>query len=262
MKIYNLTQRFFYAIFIVITLSACTKTTPTSNSDVVESYYSLLQNNVDGSFLFQSQINNNPSLKNIVLVTGFFYNKKNDKTEAGGPVLIGGYQLLPDTLQYQSIHLSTDSLFGVDLTFRLIPPPSMDTASITATFYSPAAIYITNNSVVPAQINLSSDSSLPITWNADSRNKNGVNIYADFLPTRFPNDSLFNVGYKNEINNSVMVPDNGRTILPASFFSKFPIGANIMLFVGRGNAIIVQSGIYRYYLGGFINAMEPIVITK
>jgi len=57
-----------------------------------------------------------------------------------------------------------------------------------------------------------------------------------------------------------MVSDNGRTVLPASFFTKFPKNETIHLFIGRGNAIIFQSGNYRYFFGGFINAMETIIL--
>ncbi len=217
--------------FITAMAFACGKTTSSSavQPGVVKSYYGFPQNNVDGVFLFQSNINNNPTIKKIAHIIGLFYDKNGKVIAGAAHASIGIYQLVADSLEYQSINLSTDSLFGIDLAFSLTPPRNTATAPVTANFYSPTAIYITNNSIVPGQINLSSGSSLPITWNADLRNNKGVNIYAEFLPTLSPNDSLYNAGYKNEINNSVMVPDNGAMFCLPSFFSKFPKGANVML---------------------------------
>jgi hypothetical protein len=60
----------------------------------------------------------------------------------------------------------------------------------------------------------------------------------------------------------MMVTDNGSIVLPPSFFSKFPKGSAVRLMVGRGNAMIVQSGNYRYYVGGFKNAMEFVNVGK
>jgi len=172
---------------------------------------------------------------------------------------MGIYHFTPGTSgQYSASNLSTDSLYGVNLTFNISAPQGNIDTPVTATFYSPAAIYITNNTAIPVTKKLPYDSSLLVTWNADPKNVNGVNISAQFIS----DDSLVNAGYPSIITNSLMVSDNGSTLLSASFFSKFPKGATLMLFVGRGNAMFVQSGNYRYYFEGFINAMEPVVISK
>jgi len=253
MRVNNSDRECKAAFYVCITSSSAVQ------PGVVKSFYGFPIDNADGLFLFQSEMNNNPAQKKIAQFNGIFYGKDGKPIKGVGSLSMGIYHFVPDTGgQYSGVKLSTDSLYGVNLTFDISAPQDNIDTSVTATFYSPAAIYITNNTAIPVTKKLPADSSLLVTWNADPKNINGVNINAQFIS----NDSLINAGYKPIITNSVMVTDNGSTLLPASFFSKFPKGGNLMLFVGRGNSMIVQSVTYRYFLGGFINAMVPVVITK
>jgi hypothetical protein len=246
----------FLPFLAIVTLSACRKL-PVATTAVpgqVYSYFNLPYLNADGRFLFQNNdVINDSALKRNTQISGNFYNTTNMVYSVGGMANIAGYNMQPNSNgQYQLSNLGNDSLYGKIISYSINLPATQGTGVLTGSFYSPAPIYATN--IPPmTQVNIPPNSTFPITWGADANNTNSVNIMAEYFPTEQTN-SLLAKGDSLFLDNSIMVPDNGSTSLPASFFAKFPTGALLWIFVGRGNAIYVQNGQYVYLLSGFFRS--------
>lgn len=242
---------------------------------VMESYYNFSKVKPDGTFMFESNVmNNDPTEKNTALVGGLFYDKNGSLQNGGGTISIGGYQLTPKGGQYGFDKiLPRDSLYGKNVTFVLRPPSRSSTVTatgspsgitthgtgtiivsdpiVTATLYSPIPINVTNVDPQAAPMSLLTNTLTPLTWNADPNNVNGVVIIAQYLPMLFANQAINALGFNTVIRVSELVPDNGSTTLDPSFFSKFPKGGQLMLFVGRGNYTTASDGTYNYQVGGY-----------
>jgi hypothetical protein len=229
---------------------------------IIESYYKFSTVKPDGKLMFESNLcNNDPQLTNIALVGGVFYDKQGNVETGGGPVSIGSYQLTANskgTYGFDKM-LPQKGLFGTKVTFTVNNKSngngqsgnSQNTA--TATLYSPQPISVTN---VPPRtpINLVANTATAINWNTDPNNPNGVIIIGEYLPTRYMNKKSLSAGYSKMIESSIQVPDNGSTSIPWSFFSKFPQGGHIILWVARGNYTILANGRYSYQVGGYTAA--------
>lgn len=262
--------------------------------DIIESYYKLQTTKVQGTFMFESMVPNNDSkVKNTVLLGGNFYDEDAHTRLFGGTTYIGNNKLEPNAAGTYGFDqaLSRDGLFGTNVTFTLSPrhytgnvlaasgrSTTMTThssttqgdggsGSISTTIYSPIAISITN---VPPQtpVTLVPNNPLIITWNTDPNNQIGVSIIAEYIPLRASNITLMAAGYNTVLTKSILVPDNGTTALPWSFFSQFPIGCNIILWVARGNYTILSDGTYNYQVGGYsaaavweVTVPQPILIN-
>jgi len=230
---------------------------------VIESYYAFTKTKVDGTFMFESNLTNNDANdKNTALAVGVFYDKSGNTQNGGGIVSIGSKQLSPDNAGTYGLDkaYSTDEFFGKKITFILTPPKDISGASrtggsatVSGSLYSPAAISITN---IPARtpVVIQPGMATPITWNTDPNNPNGVIIIAEYLPTLYANRPSLSNGYSSFLTNSMLVTDNGSTAIPWSFFSQYPVGAHIILWVARGNYAILTDGSYNYQIGGYTAA--------
>lgn len=223
---------------------------------VVYSYYNKpYVKNTAGEFLFQTDItNNDSSIKKAAFFLGGF-DSIDATTRKDGIVNIAGYSLLPNPNLNQFYNLAYDSLYGKVISYSIQPPSNEGSVVLKGSFYSPAPIYATNIPPISQTPNyIQPNSTFPITWKADANNTNGVNIWATYYPTRDGNWDLAAKGDSILIENRIMVPDNGSTALPSSFFSKFPTGGSLFIFIGRGNAVYVQSGQYIYLINGFFTS--------
>lgn len=267
---------FVFSLLLSILLVICascskkkeiTKTSPASAEStdllsIIEKYYKFSTIKPDGKIMFQSNLtNNDPSLINTAVIGGVFYDKDGNVDKSPGKISIGGYQLTPSengTYGFDKV-LPQKGLFGTNVTFTVNKGNSNLAASsriqnvATATLYSPQPISITN--VAPrTPINLVTNTATTITWNADPNNPNGVIIIGEYLPTRYMNKKSLTAGYSKMIESSKQVPDNGSTSIPWSFFSTFPPGGHIILWVARGNYTILANGTYSYQVGGYTAA--------
>lgn len=235
--------------FGIIILSACHKTpigTIAAVPGTVYSYFNLpyLQK-TNGEVLFEVNNGDNSQArtKGAQIYGGF--------ATTGGTFNIGGYNInsgLSDNLTY-------DSLYGKVISYSIKPPINEGSSTLTGSLYSPAPIYATNIPMPSQTPNyIAANSPFTLTWNADANNTNGVNIEADYFPNSFQNWNLAAKGDSIYLENKMMLPDNGSMALPASFFAKFPTGANLWIYVGRGNAVYVQNGQYVYLISGFFRS--------
>ncbi len=227
---------------------------------IIERYYKVTNTKVDGKFMFESNLcNNDPTLTNISLAGGIFYDKNGNPQTGGGLVSIGDNKWMPNSHGTYGFDkaLPQKSLFGHDVTFTLTPPSQLTTIAgtntVTTTLYSPQPISITN---VPPRTSviLVPYQNTTITWNADPNNPNGVIIIAEYLPSRYTNKSALSAGNTHVIESSMLVQDNGSTSIPWSFFSNFPAIGHIILWVARGNYTIAGDGTYNYQVGGYTAA--------
>lgn len=251
------TLQIFLLIGIILN-GACRKA-PISQTVAVPgqvySYFNLPYTKTNGQFLIANYaLGNDSSEKKSATIQGNFYNTEKDSIYLGGPVNIAGYHILPTGGNYQLYSLPFDSLFGRNVTLNITPPINMSTMPLTATFYFPAPIYVTN--VKPrATVNIERNAAMPVSWGVDPNNTNGVNIKVEYSPSLSLNDSLRSLGDSALLTNSIVVPDNGSTVLPPDFFAKFPTGANLWVYVSRGNAMILQSGQYKFLLEEFFGTI-------
>lgn len=278
-----------FATLTIVVLSGCKRESKTaiqgaSDSlqakagflDILENYYKVQNTKVQGRFMFESMVpNNDPKVENTVLLGGNFYDEDAHARLYGGTISIGKNNIEPNsegTYGFDKV-LARDGLFGQNVTFTLTPDHKMvanssraaaltssgattqgqgagSTPSVTATIYSPAAISITN--VAPqTPLLLAPGWALPITWNTDPNNTVGVSIIAEYLPLRPFNQSLVAAGFNTPLDKSILVPDNGSTVIPWSFFRDFPQNGHIILWVARGNYTIATDGTYNYQVGGY-----------
>lgn len=266
----------FLILLILIVSFSCNKTkdqtvkntsannNSTSLLDVIDKYYNYANTKVDGKFIFESNLcNNDPTLKNIALVGGVFYDKNGNKQTGTSSITIGNYKLLPNsngTYGFDKV-VSQDGLFGTDVAFSITPPDnnalsspsSVNATAATATVYSPLPISISN---IPPKtpIVLTPNTSTQINWNADSKDTNGVIILGEYIPSRYVNKTALSNGYVYVVESSILVSDNGSYSIPWSFFSKFPGAGHVILWVARGNYSIASNGTYNYQVGGYTAA--------
>lgn len=239
---------------------------------IIENYYKVMNTKVQGRFMFQSVIpNNEANVKKSVLIGGNFYDVETQVRSHGGTVYIGNNKLEPHTdgtYGFDSI-LPREGLYGTDVTFSIIPPsykpvlastngidPGIGNPTgppVSTTIYSPTPISITN-APPRTPITFNANTSLPITWNADPNNPNGVVIIAQYIPERGINQSLMAAGYNHLLTSSELVTDNGSTTIPWSFFTSFPAGGHMVLWIARGNYTILANGSYNYQVGGYSTA--------
>jgi len=251
--------------------------------DIIERYYKMQNTKTEGSFMFQSNLtNNDPKQTKTVLMGGFFNDTKGKFETDGGDVSIAGKLLTNKNGWYGYDKVESQAgMYGTNVTFTLNTPisqggsgassqsqaaagynqkqtqsassaPSAAT-TLSTTLYSPKPITITN--IAPrTTINLVQNASTTITWNADPLDSNGVVIIASYLPTRIFNVFPHSQGYTTVLTSSELVPDNGGTTLPWSFFSQFPQGSHITLWVARGNYTILANKDYSYKVGGYTAA--------
>ncbi len=255
----NHPSHFLIAIIFFLVLSfSCKKEQTTlpglisnnsSNLFSIVHYCGGTNTNLDGEFLFQSNVTNNDSvsaLKGIAEITGFF-TSKNGGVFKGGPISFNGQDLLPDSGGYYNAMMK--GIYGTELNFSLTTPTP--TANVPGSMYVPLPIYIAN---VPAisPITINNGSSFEVKWNADPKNKKGVMLLAQYDSSVILRDSAnISSGYYTNFSNSVFVPDAGDFVLPWSFFSKFPSGVQVILWAVRGNFAIVNNGGSRYQVGGY-----------
>jgi hypothetical protein len=229
--------------------------------------------------MFESNLSNNdPKLTDIVLAGGIFYDTSGNAQTGGGQVSIGNHTFTPNERGQYGFDksLPQNGLYGTNVTFTLKPPkPNTGNSStagissgrttqttgpivvadptVTATIYSPAAISITNVAAM-TPVTLTSNTFTTLTWNADPNNPNGVVIIAEYLPSRYINKNALAAGNATMMENSMNVTDNGSVSIPWSFFSQFPVGGHIILWVARGNYTIAANGDYNYLVGGYTAA--------
>lgn len=274
-KIYNLNTILVFILTPLLFIISCHKqndSTGAATTDdhfsllgTIEKYYKVSNTKVDGNFMFESNLcNNDPALTDIAIAGGVFYDPK-------GKVQIGDGQISIGTNQYNQNREGTygfdralpqNGLFGTDVTFKITPPSALSTnqtrstssaQTLTTTLYSPSAISITN---VPPRtpITLVPFQNTLLQWNADPSNPNGVVVFAEFLPARYINKTTLSQGFSHLIENSMLVTDNGSTSIPWSFFSIYPAGGHVILWVARGNYTIASNGTYNYQVGGYTAA--------
>jgi hypothetical protein len=231
--------------------------------DVIESYYKVADMKADGKFIFESNLcNNDPSLKNIVTAGGVFYDKQGNVVNNSGAVSIGGMQLNNhDGTFYIDKPASQNGLYGTNVTFSIKSNPlvqdlgtgTTSSGATTVSVYSPLPISITN---VPANkpLTLTANTSTTLTWPADSKNPKGVVVMAEYIPSRSPNRNIAAAGATTLIENSELVADNGSTSVPWSFFSGYPAGGHIILWVARGAYTVASDSTYNYIVGGYTAA--------
>ena len=279
-KIVQIQYAFTTVLLLSTLLSACSRkdgneVTPPQNTTadqgilgIIERYYKLTHTKADGTFMFESNLcNNDPSLTNIAISGGLFYDKNGVPMSEPGSFSIGQYQFEQDlkdphqktTYGFNSI-LPQSGLYGTNVTFIIKPPASQVAAAgsgatqvVTATVYSPLPISITN---IPPRtpVTLTANTSTTLTWTKDPNNPNGVVIIAEYLPARYANRALAAAGVQTPLENSINVPDNGSYAIPWSFFSGYHTGAHIILWVARGNYTIAANGTYNYQVGGYTAA--------
>lgn len=267
-KKYKFQTILLLALAMVFLTTSCHKQTdkdyaaPKTNDNfsllgIIERYYKVANTKVDGKFMFESNLcNNDPTLTNISLAGGIFYDKNGNPQTGGGLVSIGDNKWMPNSLGTYGFDkaLPQKGLFGQDVTFTLTPPSELTTVAgintVTTTLYSPLPISITN--VPPmTSVTLLPNNPTTLNWNADPNNPNGVIIIAEYLPTRYVNKSALSAGNSYLIESSMLVPDNGSASIPWSFFSNFPAIGHIILWVARGNYTIAGDGTYNYQVGGY-----------
>ena len=239
---------FITLAFVAVLLQiSCTKKTVETNKNSDTKF--------DGTFIFEANLSNNDtSDENIVSMGGAFYDKNGKVQTGGGTVNINNHELFPNNVNgnygFDSINttISKNGLYGTTVNFTLQTPHNN---KVTASIYSPEAIYIKNVPAMTGSITLTYNSSLPITWNEDVKNANGVSISAEYLPNRYVNDTAFAAGYTAPIDASMTVNDNGSVSIPWSFFSGFPPNGHISLWISRGNYTTATDGTYNYNVGGY-----------
>jgi len=256
-------------LFTASLLFSCTKKDATQNinlttrsiADIILNYQAFSQKKVDGAFYVQSMaFNNQPAeFTTTTQIGGAFYTKKGD-TRAGGIVSIGSYNLLPSINNFYGFdkYLSRDDFYGKKITFRLNPKPSLNSGTTRSTSLDDPndESIVSQDLYIPSAINVgtsnsSADPTNYISWNPDPLNPNGIVIIAEYNPDLTLNEGLSNAGYSSLIRNSISVPDNGGTTLSTDFYSMFPSGAKIILYVGRGNYTIISSGNYDYSIAAY-----------
>jgi hypothetical protein len=77
---------------------------------------------------------------------------------------------------------------------------------------------------------------------------------AEYIPSRSPNRNIAAAGATTLIENSELVADNGSTSVPWSFFSGYPAGGHIILWVARGAYTVASDSTYNYIVGGYTAA--------
>src|SRR6185312_11351419 len=88
----------------------------------------------------------------------------------------------------------------------------------------------------------------------DPNDSNGVIVIAEFLPGRYVNKTTLSEGFTQLMEKTMLVPDNGSTSIPWSFFSIFPVEGHIILWIAIGNYSIASDGTYNYQVGGYTAA--------
>lgn len=242
----------FLLTFAIVIFWGCHKT-PIATIAVpgtVYSYFNLPYLKTNGNIIFE--VNNTDNDHSSRTRGADFYGGFDNN---GGVVNVAGYKVLPFAGNFAPNNLAYDSLYRKVITYSIMPPTSEGTALLTGSFYSPAPIYATNIPM-PNQTPNYIPSGVPfsITWKADGNNTNGINIEADYFPDSFQNWDLAAKGDSAYLQNSIMLPDNGSIELSVSFFAKFPKGANLLIFIGRGNAVYVQNSQYVYLVDGFFRS--------
>ncbi|HLK31050.1 MAG TPA: hypothetical protein VKT28_20900 [Puia sp.] len=278
-----------FAIFIMMLYVSCshkesikqtTQNDDNSILNIIERYYKMQSTKTEGTFIFESNLtNNDPKITKTVLKGGFFNDVSGKFETDGGDVSIGGEVMTNKNGWYGFDKVGAQSgMYGTNVTFNLNPPKSQGgsgaaiqsqgdagynqkqnqssaavqsgATTLSTSLYSPKPITITN---IPAKssIKLTPNTNTTLTWNADPLDSNGVVIIADYLPTRIFNYYTNKAGYTHALTSSELVPDNGSTTVPWSFFSQFPVGSHITLWVARGNYTILSNKDYSYKVGGY-----------
>jgi|GEM_PF-3556999 len=101
------------------------------------------------------------------------------------------------------------------------------------TFYSPERIEITlsnldNNKIIPGT---------QVSWNADSRNENGVVLAMEYSPA-IQTDSEIAGNYPEAITGGIVVADNGSYTITANDLDSMPEGALVSFLVARAGFAI------------------------
>jgi len=100
-------------------------------------------------------------------------------------------------------------------------------------YYIPESLKLADLPTEPGAIDISSNSSLTLSWNSDSNNTNGVVFYL------FSNGvSVENLTVGDQLHRAIKVEDTGTATLDKSFFDDLLIGPSFTLYAIRGNAEI------------------------
>jgi len=151
-----------------------------------------------------------------------------------GDLMIGNYQVYDSltTGQYafsisQIIDTMNITQFGKKINFSI--SGGGDYSSAFATQYVPQIIFIYSKKETDDRH--SKMDSLLITWNPDPYNQNiEISLNYDGITSHDNDSSLSESSYTT---NPIIVPDNGKFILPPSFFAEFSQGSEVGITITR-----------------------------
>lgn len=167
---------------------------------------------------------------------------------------------------------SEKDIYGSDVTFTIRGAKSAANANGQSSFstttsgtdvslYVPELVNITSPAVKTAEEQFPACyyDNFVLTWNADTKNENGLMIFAEYfgdnaIPKNAENVHITNIDYITE--------DNGKAILNTKLFDGMPNLAIVHLILLRGNIAIeeIDGALYKLFAESHVRL--PIVLVK
>lgn len=205
-----------------------------SSLPTIATILDLLREPVDGYFYLTSESTysgQNSGSRNIGLKG--FVNDHNGYADHGTLSIGSNINLNPDQNSFygatQTFSIPS-SLFGQSNNFSLSGTTTHP--GFTTNFYVPELITITNPGY---QNTMEINSGMELNWDADNNNSNGIGIVLKFSPSSLKNELNGGFTTYSSVVNEIYTEDDGSYIFSAQDFAGIPSGANIELFIGRGN---------------------------
>jgi hypothetical protein len=179
-------------------------------------------------------------------------------------VEINGKPLLDFTSSSKLIGAQEEHIYGKTINFKVnIPNPTAKgvAAKTEVSLYVPDLIEITNPKVSNAeeQFPFCYFKDFVLEWNADTNNKEGLVVIAEYVgDNAIPKNST----NKHVVNTDFIEADNGRIVLDKDLFKGIPNLSMVDIILLRGNVSIeeIDKKTYKFYAETHVRL--PIVLVK
>lgn len=228
-----------------------------SNLPSFSDYYKLVSKQTDGKIIIQSTVGlgSQHELRNNSVDTYFDNSTSSKISRASLPnVSLNGANTLNN---YNSIENTQKvaSLFGTS--------PRIEISESLKSGRSQSAegeVYIPELLTIQNKIEFLREGD-QITWNADSKNTNGVTFKFEYKPQTQSNKNIAEQ-FNSNILNAFIVSDNGKLVISNEMISKFPNGGDISLIIARGNMDFINNSDATYSVGGVTAVYTRAKIVK
>ena len=205
-----------------------------------ESKYAKYFASVDSEAGFASQRQTPKGKRDLNFYSPFA--KSSLKSVTTRQIKVNGISIASSLKSVSNIETSIEKLFGQNVVFEFVSKNNNKSSAVDETSSDSITMYIPE--VIELSYPVSADSfyiacnydNLKLQWNADTKNENGIVIFAEWSGVTYDEDN-FGSQY---IRNIDIVEDTGECILKPEIFNGMPHTAFVTVTILRGNIAISE----------------------